>query len=313
FVFPGGHVDRCDFSSYWWKVFENHGVSREELRTFSAHITGPRPPIITDSLTAHEAGNSDDLLPPDIGLRITAIRETFEETGVLLVGLPSAKLDLKTSEVKNLNEWRLRVQSDAKYFADLCLEIGVCPDIWSLFEWWNWLTPESLGHKRFDTIFYICCLDEIPQTQIDGKEVCLIEWTRPQKMLEEHIQKRAFLAPPQIYELSRLLNFNEYKNLRDFALKREKLGIQRWSPSMLGFKDGILLAFPGDDEYGKQQDSEAIKSMPILEENRLKSVNLNRLELHAPVGIIYCNVKVTCGHFSPQTYPPIGSVIQSRL
>ena len=64
-------------------------------------------------------------------------------------------------------------------------------------------------------------------------------------MLKEHLDLKAFIAPPQIYELSRLANFRDYASLLDFTLKREKYGIERWSYQITGMQDGALLALPG--------------------------------------------------------------------
>ena len=57
-------------------------------------------------------------------------------------------------------------------------------------------------------------------------------------MLREHLELKAFIAPPQIYELSRLANFRDYASLLDFAIKREKYGIERWSYQINGMQDG---------------------------------------------------------------------------
>lgn len=71
----------------------------------------------------------------------------------------------------NLSNWREKVRNDPTAFVQLCLKLNQCPDIWSLYEWSNWLTPISVGHKRFDTIFYVCCLENIPKVIIDNREV----------------------------------------------------------------------------------------------------------------------------------------------
>lgn len=63
------------------------------------------------------------------------------------------------------------MRNDGNAFLELCLQFNKCPDIWSLYEWWNWLTPISVGHKRFDTMFYICCLEQQPDVVLDNTEV----------------------------------------------------------------------------------------------------------------------------------------------
>lgn len=45
-------------------------------------------------------------------------------------------------------------------------ELQAVPDIWSLYDWCNWLTPAGYI-KRFDTAFYMCCLDYVKDTLED--------------------------------------------------------------------------------------------------------------------------------------------------
>ena len=184
FVFPGGAVEVADYSPKWWSIFERTGVSRDQLLRFQTEVQGPRPAMVQQPLTLvnHKAaGNPDqDFLPADIGLRITALRETFEETGVLLLTHPekesagSPLSDMDDVHV-DLSSWREKVRKDGSAFIDLCLETGLCPDLWLLKEWSNWLTPISVGHKRFDTMFYICSLEKQPKVVLDQTEVTTLK------------------------------------------------------------------------------------------------------------------------------------------
>ena len=49
-------------------------------------------------------------------------------------------------------------------------ELECVPDVWSLSEWSNWLTPTNLA-RRFDTLFYISFLEKEPTILIDEKEM----------------------------------------------------------------------------------------------------------------------------------------------
>ena len=184
FVFPGGYVDLADFSTKWWAVFESAGISRSELSRFGNEISQPRPPIFSEPgvLMQQEYVHADSL-PATIALRITAIRETFEETGILLLNRAPAARESRTNAFRaetdfgkiDMKTWQKKIHENPICFADFCLEIGLCPDIWSLKEWWNWLTPEALGHKRFDTMFYVCCLERLPKAFSDEDEVSKLE------------------------------------------------------------------------------------------------------------------------------------------
>lgn len=84
FVFPGGQVELSDFDPAWLPLFERLGCPRERLDQLTSMVVGPRPPLVTDSITLRNARKQDpsrQFIHSDIGLRISAIRETFEEAG----------------------------------------------------------------------------------------------------------------------------------------------------------------------------------------------------------------------------------------
>ena len=313
YVFPGGYVDLADFSAEWWTVFEAAGISRSQLMALGNHITGSRPPILTDNglLMQHRACRAE-CLPPGIALRITAIRETFEETGILLLSHPPSNETWQTGVVSDENLltevdrkcWQKKIHDDPSLFAAFCLHIGLCPDIWSLREWWNWLTPEAITPKRFDTMFYMCCLESIPAIFPDENEVSKLEWSSPTQTLQKHIEKKAVLAPPQVYELSRLRNFSSFERLKKFALTREKEGVERWCPQVIHVNDGVILALPGDEFYD-QPPALSQQHPPMLQEMREKTAKLNRMEIKASKMIAFTNVKASHGHEVPIAYPSL--------
>ena len=68
-------------------------------------------------------------------------------------------------------------------FLDLCNELRVVPNIWGLYEWCNWLTPVMQKveggppprPRRFDTMFYVCCLTEMPDARADKRETTVAQ------------------------------------------------------------------------------------------------------------------------------------------
>ena len=181
YAYPGGVTSEADFDARnWTKVFSRvRGFTdlAKLLKPFK--VPGVRPPIMTN----RECGET--ILSPEIAFRICAIRETFEETGVLLV-CNNSDVDL-TKPVERLQgrvppmamaftdrdfddqDWRNRVSGDASQLQDLCLTFNVVPNIWALYEWSNWLTPVLFRvtqppekPRRFDTMFYVCSLNAVP-------------------------------------------------------------------------------------------------------------------------------------------------------
>ena len=182
YVFPGGTADNADFSSEWLDIFRN---VCDTNRLFEFVKTGGEGPYMFSRSRPEEFEH----IPSELAFRICAIRETFEESGVLLVrdskrakSASSNESDETLGSVAKLDEnvtmeWRKRVDKDPKEFIVMCKELNVVPDVWSLYEWSNWLTPvvtkagnTTRGRRRYDTAFYICVLDHVPDAVQDNKE-----------------------------------------------------------------------------------------------------------------------------------------------
>lgn len=183
YVFPGGVVDAADRSADWLRLFApHHGPPRFGLGPeLPSHPAFPVLPAAEPD-TAAEDGAA---LPDDVAFRICAIRETFEEAGVLLLrpraspaAAPHPGRAFPLQE--GLGTWRDRVHRDPHHFLRLCEHLDCTPDIWMLHDWNVWITPFiQPGGRRFETIFFLCCLREPPPTYPDLTEVESCQVGRP--------------------------------------------------------------------------------------------------------------------------------------
>lgn len=169
-VFPGGVVDAADFAADWLSLLPP--PSKDSLGARAIPGGAPRAPIFA----AERPELGSPALPGDVAFRICAIRETFEEAGVLLLvpDLEAAKRPPGPARLlpaerlppaAELAEWRRRVQRQPASFLQLCRHLRCVPNIWALHEWSNWLTPvgrAGRGGRRYDTAFYLCCLAQGP-------------------------------------------------------------------------------------------------------------------------------------------------------
>lgn len=182
YVFPGGLVDPSDFSAEWLEVFKAFRHLPQFGLAPVKQLHDTRPPMF-----ATDRKQFGSPIPGDVAFRICAVRETFEESGVLLV-VPSEEADADHGgesrpaltalshrwDKSLLAKWRSLVLENSSNFIHMCRELECLPNIWALYEWGNWLTPSrgsSMQQRRYDTAFYMCCLEEIPYTLHDQKEI----------------------------------------------------------------------------------------------------------------------------------------------
>ncbi|XP_032833419.1 acyl-coenzyme A diphosphatase NUDT19 [Petromyzon marinus] len=275
-VFPGGVVDSADFHHDWARLLapwrktrlsgDGVGIAEDYGVTCGA---GPRPPMF-----ATDRGSLGSAIPGELAFRICAIRETFEESGVLIArpaerphGTPDEAPALATAvpDSPALRRWRALVLSDARLFAAMCSELRVVPDVWALHEWSDWLTPVPLAPpaagapppRRFDAVFFLCCLAEAPAASHDDHETVGAQWVCPPELLSRHEAGALWLAPPQQYEAARLCRVPALLSLADFARRRAALGLHRWMPVRVpdpAGGGGLVGVLPGDELYPAEPD-----------------------------------------------------------
>lgn len=166
YVFPGGNLSKIDDSQDWLHLYENFGFNQRQLNKLNLDVNVP--PILNNNIT------NNNKLPRYLSLRLCAIRETFEECGILICkGLINNRQSNWTPFNGNndlINKWQRKVNENPNEFYNLCVQLKVYPDIWSLHCWSNWVTPKSRKIK-FDTIFFLCNLNEPIASHIDGNEI----------------------------------------------------------------------------------------------------------------------------------------------
>lgn len=90
--------------------------------------------------------------PRELSLRIAAIREAFEELGVIfcrdrkhIAGDSGGYGNFR--ENFDRSHWQKLVHNDSNKFLTLCEELDIVPDLWSLYEWSNWFTPSTFKKR----------------------------------------------------------------------------------------------------------------------------------------------------------------------
>ncbi|XP_069740886.1 acyl-coenzyme A diphosphatase NUDT19 [Narcine bancroftii] len=307
YVFPGGQISPADFSSEWIQLFHPF-CQPPNFILDTVKQTAQKLPMF--AMDWRKLGSQ---ISSEVAFRICAIRETFEESGILLVKPNRQDKDLNNQgiiQLPQLNQsklasWRPLVQENAMNFIKLCKMLDCLPNIWALKEWSNWLTPTYARRKRFDTAFFICCLEEIPFTENNGHEIIFHSWMPPIEAIKGHQSEKFFLPPPQWYEIGRLCRFLHLQDLQQFSQDRTVEGSMRWLAVRLVASDGFAMLLPGDELYPEDVDFTGeteinLSSSKSLKELRLEVTRLHRIEIRNLIDYnLYMNIEPRYKHVHP--------------
>ena len=217
-VFPGGKVDISD-SALW----EMSGATKNEPNRFEQAL-GDRELAQT--------------------LLVAAIRETFEESGVLIGHL---------EQTQDLSGKRLQLNEGKLNFLSFLNDINATLDYGHLRFMSRWVTPK-IETRRFDAFFFMaeCPTDQEEVAAADGYETLRGRWISPRNALKLNYNGEISLAPPTLRALETLskLSYDEW-------LQYEKKSIEAVKPQHLEKAEKFTLVLPGDPQYtppGQEQN-----------------------------------------------------------
>jgi len=161
FVFPGGKLDPSDYSPENLALV--HGMELGE----AARLLG-------------------DGEPPEraMGYFLAAIRELFEEAGILLCVTPRGDVpDLASPEVQaRLANGREDVHQRKRTLASLMQELGLRYDPPALHYLTRWITPVFFP-MRYDARYFLCQVPEGQAPSACRHEVTEVRWVQPGEAL----------------------------------------------------------------------------------------------------------------------------------
>jgi 8-oxo-dGTP pyrophosphatase MutT (NUDIX family) len=145
------------------------------------------------------------------GLVCAAVRETFEESGVLLAGPGPGSVVADTRG----DDWeadRLALIDRSLAFADFLHKRGLVLRSDLLKPWAHWITPEA-ETRRFDTRFFVAVLPEGQRTRDVGGEADQVEWRSPAEAIAMADRGEIFLMPPTYTTLKELARHDSVESV----------------------------------------------------------------------------------------------------
>lgn len=218
FVFPGGTVDPDDSGEQLLARITS--LDDERLsRIFRARNT----PLLEHETQREALGPTQWR-----GLIVAALRELFEESGVLL-GADA----LDPADYATLHANRRRLLDGEISFANVLENLSVRLDAGELELFSQWITPPSEG-RRFDAHFFIARADG-QHAIADRHETHDEIWIAPSTALERYRDGSYAMVYPTIKHVERLAAFDSIDALMDFAKTKPIVSIMPHTTAGDGF------------------------------------------------------------------------------
>ena len=224
YVFPGGKLDRADCDPAWVPTLD---LPLAEL---------------------HQRLAEPDAAPEQaMGLYLAALREMFEEAGVLMAepnpaaGAPALAAGQWASAVAG------RVAAGAPLPRALA-ELGLRWTTRAVRPWSRWITPRNppVGTPRFDTRFFLAVLPAGQSARHDNHEAVDSVWLTPREALRRHWARELDLSPPQLMGLAQLAR---HPDVASAWAEAESLRPPCILPEHFMDGEHRAMCYPGDERH----------------------------------------------------------------
>lgn len=181
---------------------------------------------------------------------VAAIRECFEEAGVLLAYDGDGKVvgldDPSTAERFTVH--RSAVDRSERRLVDVCAEEGLRLAVDTIWYFSHWITPEG-APRRYDTRFFVAAAPPAQTPLHDNREAIAHCWIRPADALERHRAGEFDLIFPTIRSLVALERFGGAAEVLAAAAAIDV--VPTYLPKIVEDEGGggYRILLPGDDGY----------------------------------------------------------------
>jgi 8-oxo-dGTP pyrophosphatase MutT (NUDIX family) len=198
YVFPGGVIDPGDYEADAERFVR--GLNREEATR-----------VLNDMSRPEKA----------LGAWVAAVRETFEEVGILLAenenGVPAA---IQTDEERRrFSDYRRRLIERKIPFVQILRDEKLFLPLYRLHYFSHWITPEGFP-LRYDVRFFVAECPAGQSVSHDGVELTKHVWLRPKDALEQYHQGRLDMVLPQVMTLQDIRSFKTPRQVMENARRR---------------------------------------------------------------------------------------------
>lgn len=188
-------------------------------------------------------------LPDDActGLAIAAIRETFEESGVLLATTADGH-HCDDDKLTRLQQRRRAIVSQPELFATSLQEEHLRLDVGPLVYWSHWITPSAVP-KRFDTRFFLARLPPEQVATVDTIEATEMTWMTPVAVIAAARDGKMTISRPTLYNLMELdASLRQHLSLNAILRAESQRDVVPVLPKALR-GESRMIVMPWDSDY----------------------------------------------------------------
>ncbi|MFE2032997.1 NUDIX hydrolase [Streptomyces scopuliridis] len=199
-----------------------------------------------------------------------AVRETYEEAGVLLAGETADTVVGDTTG----DDWKADRDALAGHelsFADFLDRRGLVLRSDLLGAWARWITPE-FEPRRYDTWFFVAALPPGQRTRNASTEADRTVWIRPAEATEAYDRGELLMMPPTVATLRQL---QSYGTADDALAGSEGRDLTPVLATARLEGEELVLSWPGHEEFtkrveppqGGQKQSQSPSPSPVQSES----------------------------------------------
>ncbi|MEI7887067.1 MAG: NUDIX hydrolase [Actinomycetes bacterium] len=196
---------------------------------------------------------------------VAAIRESFEEAGLLLAEtMAGERISFADPQVAARFEVHRRdVDSGRRRLAEICLQERLRLEVGNIHYFSRWVTPPG-APRRYDTRFFVAAAPEGQVALHDDAEVIATRWVTPEAALADQEAGRITMIFPTIRTMIALAKFDSAAQVLEHAAMQTE--ITPMLPFMKDFGAGLRIVLPATAEH-PSGIYDAMTAQPILNEH----------------------------------------------
>ncbi len=183
-------------------------------------------------------------------IQVSAIREAFEECGVLLARSSAEQALVSAERLSALEHYREKLNSGDVALLDFLRDENLMLACDTLIHFAHWITPAMMP-KRFDTHFYLAVAPADHVALHDGYESVDSVWITPAQAIEDAVDGRRTVIFPTLRNIEKLGHAASAGDAIERAKTAQVVPVLPWTERR---EDGNYLCIPPEAGYAVSEE-----------------------------------------------------------